>query len=556
MKSSPATYSAPSTSRRCRFDGQTAVAAPFPWRKAIGKKLVPALAGFTLLLSACGRQRAAPAAEADLFAGVREHMMQLVVDGEVPSLAVAVAQGGRIVWEEAVGLADRERNIPATAHTPYPLASITKPMTATALMLLVERGLIDLDTPVNDVLGMAAVQARVGEAAEATVRRVAGHTAGLPLHARHFYDGEDSRPPPSEETFHRYAKLVTAPGERFQYSNLGYGLLGRAIARVSGRSYADFMREELFAPLGMQNTVVHSGPGLEAGLAVKYTPSMTPVPPCESDCPAASAIYASAHDLIRFAMFHLKNRLPDQRTILSGTAIDAMQRPSPETGPLKTWEQAGSGYGIGWYIGVTPDGLRVVRHNGGTQGVSTELALLPEENLAVAVLANTQSMWPEAILMEILGTLLPDRLAAFPAPAGGTGGTDGSAGAPRFAPGRELTGSWEGAAETTAGEVRLSLAVEASGKVYARLGEQSRVLLQNVSYRSDFSAFNAAGGGPYLRGLLPAGMNTEDVNRGRPCTFWLELKLRDQSLTGSLIAFSQRKNPTGPLSHYVELRRK
>ncbi|MBL0714461.1 MAG: beta-lactamase family protein [Desulfosarcina sp.] len=512
-------------------------------------KLLLGAMSFTLLLTSMGWADALPKIEANPFSVVREHIEQLVAAGEVPSMAVAVARDGEIIWEEGFGLADRSKNIPATEHTRYALASISKPLAATGLMILVEQGRVDLNRPINDYLGEARLQARVGDAAQATVYRVASHTAGLPLHARHFYD-ESYQPPPMDETIRRYGNLVTAPGERFQYSNLGYGLLGHVIARVSGRRYADFMREEVFAPLRMRQTSVHLEPRRQEGLAVKYTPDGAVVPVCDSDGPAAGAVYGSAHDLIRFAMFHLKNDLPDQKAIITHAAIDAMQLPSAETGPMKEWEREGSGYGIGWCLGVTANDLRMVHHSGGMHGVSTVLALVPEENLVVAVLANTHTQWPEAILIEIGRVLLPGKLEGFPAPTGGA-----TAG-PSFAPGPELVGSWTGLVHTYRGRISLGLEIGAAGRVYATLGEQRRAGLQSVTYQNDFPKFNNAGGGPFLRGWMTGDIGTEDVNRGRPYKLWLELKLRDNVLNGSLIAFSQRKNPTGPLTHWVELRRK
>ena len=462
-------------------------------------------------------------------------------------MVVAVARDGEILWEEGFGLADREKNIPATPHTMYPLASISKPLTATGLMVLVERGLVNLDSPINDYLGDAKLQARIGRAVEATVRRVAGHTAGLPLHSQHFYDDEPYRPPPMDEAIRRYGNLVTAPGERYQYSNLGYGLIGYLISRVSGQSYAGFMREEVFAPLGMDHTSVHIGPGLKDGRAVKYTPDGSAIPPCDSENPGASAIYGSVHDLVRFGMFHLENDLPDQEDIISHVAIDAMQDPSPETGPMREWEHEGSGCGIGWFIGVTEDGLRVIHHSGGTVGVSTVLALVPQENLAVAVLSNTHSQWPDAILIETLRALLPGRLDEFPAPAGG------AAGESPFVPPPELVCSWRGFVHTYEKEIPLVLEIGESGSVHATLGDQPRTLLQNVSYRDSLPHFLNAGGGPFLRGWMGGELETADVNRGRPYKLWLELKRRDNVLTGSLIAFSQREIYTGPLTHWVEL---
>lgn len=147
---------------------------------------------------------------------------------------------------------------------------ISKPVTATALMVLRERGLIDLDRPANDYLGDAPLSARVGEATTATVRRIASHTSGLPLHYHFFYADEPYVRPPMEETIRRYGNLVTAPGERHSYSNLGYGILDHIISRVSGKSYADFRREEVFLPLGMTHSSVGIGPGLDAFEAKRY----------------------------------------------------------------------------------------------------------------------------------------------------------------------------------------------------------------------------------------------------------------------------------------------
>jgi CubicO group peptidase (beta-lactamase class C family) len=486
-------------------------------------------------------------AETDLFSDTRTRIEQLIADGEVPSITVAVARDGDILWEEGFGLADRERKTPATENTAYPLASISKTFTATALMILVERGLVDLDAPVNDYLGEAKLRAHVGNAAEATVRRVASHTAGLPLHCQCFYDGEQDKPPPINETIRRYGYLFTAPGERWQYANLGYGILGHVVSRVSGQEYAEFMREQVFVPLGMEHTSIHLGPSLEEYQAVKYTSDGMVIPPSDTDSPGADAIYSSAHDLIRFAMFHLKNDLSDQRSIISDTSIDGMQCPSPETGPIESWEHEGSGYGIGWFIGVTEDGLRVVYHTGGTLGVRTILALVPEEDVAVAVLSNSDNEWRGLIATQIVCELLSLPLETFLTPDGQAATTQ------RFVPTSDLVGSWRGSVHTYEGDVGLVLEIEKSGTISAHLAEQPRVRLQSVSYEDTLPQFINAGGGPFLRGWIRCDLETADVKRGRPSKLWLELKRRENVLNGSLVAFSQRKLYTGPLSHWVEL---
>jgi CubicO group peptidase (beta-lactamase class C family) len=118
----------------------------------------------------------AGAGETDQFDGIRAEIQRRLVQQSVPSVTVAVARGERILWEEGFGWADREDRLRATPHTPYTLGSISKPITATALMVLVERKVLALDKPINDYLGDAKVRARVGDASQATLQRVAQHT--------------------------------------------------------------------------------------------------------------------------------------------------------------------------------------------------------------------------------------------------------------------------------------------------------------------------------------------------------------------------------------------
>jgi len=156
----------------------------------------------------------------DQFEPIREQIRQKLVQQRAPSISVAVARGNQIIWEEGFGWADRENHIPATPDTMYTLGSTSKPITATAIMLLRERGLLNLDRPINDYLGDAKLVARVGNASEATVRRVAQHNAGLPGYYETFYPDEPGKPPAMNEVILRYGNLVFPPGERFHYSVL------------------------------------------------------------------------------------------------------------------------------------------------------------------------------------------------------------------------------------------------------------------------------------------------------------------------------------------------
>ncbi len=239
-------------------------------------------------------------AAGDPFDAIRRSIPAQLQQQHVPSLAVAVAQDGHIVWEEGFGLADKEHRRAATAQTMYSLASISKPLTATALMTLVNAGKLDLDRPINDYLGNTPLVARIGDVRDATVRRVANHSSGLPEHYQFFYANEPWRRPAAGVIIQRYGQLMTPPGETFRYSNLGYGILDHVIARLAGKPFADVMHDAVFAPLSMQRSAVDTTAKLTALEAVRYGHDGQPIPPYQTDHDGASAIYASAHDMARF----------------------------------------------------------------------------------------------------------------------------------------------------------------------------------------------------------------------------------------------------------------
>jgi CubicO group peptidase (beta-lactamase class C family) len=313
------------------------------------------------------------------FEQIAREIRSLVAGKTVPSIAVAVAKDGRIIWEFADGWADRERGIPATSHTPYSLASISKPFTATAVLKLVDGGRLALDSPVNSYLGPARLTGTHPE--RATLRHVLAHTAGLSGYFRmRSADDEQS----FEDTIATRARLVLPPGRSYIYSNLGYGILDHIIERVAGVPYGDFMHRELFEPLQLRHTSVPTATPPDA--AVRYSDEGWPLTFYELDHRGASSVYASAHDLVRFGMAHV-NRGKGERAstprMLRAESIREMQRVHAEI-------DVGSGYGLGWQID-DDGGFRQVGHTGGMPGVTTVLTLFPAERVVVVVLANKRS---------------------------------------------------------------------------------------------------------------------------------------------------------------------
>lgn len=469
------------------------------------------------------------AAAADRFDEIREYIRSQLLTTSTPSIAVAVAQDGKVVWEQGFGWADRERRIAATEHTVYSLASISKPITTTGLMVLAESGALNLDRPANDYLGNAKLRARVGNASDATVRLVANHTSGLPRHLNFFFADEPFHPPSMDETILRYGNLVSAPAERFQYSNLGYGVLDYIIERVSGMSYERFMRQNVFLPLGMTRTSVGLSAKLSEYAAIRYDEDGRPVPYYDFDHPGASAVFASAHDLVRFGLFHLKTHLPGQKAILSDAAIDEMHRP---TAIARDFEYGDTGYGIG-FMSFVNGGHKVVSHDGGMIGVRTQMLLIPDRKLAIVVLSNASTLAAPAVADRIAEELLPGwRKAA-----------EHQAVKVPFVTPSELSGVWRGTLSTYTKDVPVELRFQPDGDVHAKLGDQLTVLVNDAQFKDGV-----------FTGELMARIDTPDTARGE-YTIALTLELRGDVLNGAAHTLCFVPRMRSALAHWVELRK-
>jgi len=450
----------------------------------------------------------------------------------VPSITVAVARGGKVVWEEGFGYADIERRIAATPRTLYSMASISKPITATALMQLVEQGKVSLDRPANDYLGVGKITGLAGAASDATVRRVLSHTAGLPLHYRFFYEGSGDARPSMDEVIGRYGVAMFPPGEVYSYANLGYGIIDEIISRASGVPYEEYMRTHVFQPLGMTTTTIGTGAGIANG-AVRYDARLAPIPYYDFDHRGASAVYTSAHELLRFGMFHLGDRVPGQRRVLADSTLARMKR-------VETPRATPSGYGLGWRID-DDYGIIRVQHTGGMPGVATVLSLYPSEDVAVVVLSNQSSPLPFTLAADVAAAVLPPRYAAALAAARAAGRTRTPS---ALAFPAELLGEWRGTVRTYEGTVPITLDVR-SGDVRVRLGDERALwtLLNDASVRDGL-----------LSGRFVGTIPTGDARR-YPHVVNMSLQLGKGRLRGWAAAQATTDLINFALSSYAELTR-
>jgi CubicO group peptidase (beta-lactamase class C family) len=474
------------------------------------------------------------------FQGLRQAMKRVSTQYQSPSISVAVTQGGKIVFEESIGWADIERRVQATPETQYSLATVTETVTATALMKLVDDKKLGLDDASSRHLRVTArFEPYEGKAADATVRRLLTHTAGLPPLQHYFYKDAGEQAPGPKITLKHYGILVYPPGETSIQSNLGYLALGAMFARLigKGKGIDEFYGPEVFVPLGMSRTLLRDG-AFVPNSAVRYGDDLKALAPYAVDYRYAAGLYGTVHDLARFAMFHLRAHLPDQKPILKDETILAMQSavaPAESEGP-------GVFRGLGWMVKEDDYGYRRVWSLGTMPGATALLVLIPKESVSVAVLINrNQSAAAVDIADQGLAAVLPPfatALAAHPRPA-----PVADQAPARFAPTPALQGPWEGFLHAWNVLVPLKVRVDAGGAVRAKLGEQPDVALTDARLQG-------AGFTGRFEGTIP----TSDATRHK---HYVELTLRPRGpkLTGWASAVQFEGRPYGSLPHWVELGR-
>jgi len=347
---------------------------------------VLAFATALLLGTACTRQEPvsnARAAAANLSAVTQERRVDSIVqtwkaEHHLPGLAVAVRQNGRVTHARGYGTRDLAGREPVTPDTPFQIASITKALTATAVMQLVEAGRTALDDSVGRHLTDLPATWRA-----VTLRQLLTHTSGIPS-----ISGFDRPPCDAGKSPAAYERgdvlrevaclpLAFTPGERWEYGDTGYYLLGLVLTAVSGMSYESHMTDHVFRPAGMTQTRVQRRPPLSDIAEPVHWESgahtaVAPFDPMVDE--ANGAIVSTVLDLARW------DAALDANTLVSATTRDAMWTPA-------ALREGDASYGLGF--GLTPfDGHRRVGHNGGGPGSSTAFAKFPEDKLTVILLAR------------------------------------------------------------------------------------------------------------------------------------------------------------------------
>jgi len=328
----------------------------------------------------------------------------------IPGAALVIVQGDQIVHLKAFGVADADGR-PVTPQTPFFTGSTGKSFTALAIMQLVEAGKIELDAPVQTYLPWFRVT-DVKASEIITVRQLLNMNSGIPRSiGQEQVANVDSSDSAIENNVRELAniELIAPPGERYEYSNANYVTLGMIVQAVSGQSYETYIKEQIFQPLDMQNSFASITEAEQDGLAVGYQkwfgiPVASPNLPYVRGSLPAGYLTMSAEDFGHYLIAQLNDGNYQGVSVLSPAGIAELHHSDIQMPGATDF------YAMGWEVQQYQD-VQVIGHNGAVPGYTTGMFLVPEKNLAVALVMNTYSPMlgirvqrvPSSVLRMLLG---------------------------------------------------------------------------------------------------------------------------------------------------------
>ncbi|MFO8064990.1 MAG: serine hydrolase domain-containing protein [Spirochaetia bacterium] len=297
---------------------------------------------------------------------------------DIPGVSIAVVENREPAWAGAYGYADLAEERPMTTDAVCRAESISKSVTARAVLKLIEEGRIDPDAPVERYLESIDIPDGRFAAEGVTVSRLLSNTAGLPLGrvgpAVEYAPGSEM---PSKRSYlAEEVRLVQEPGAGFIYSNVGFNLLELVVENVSGQGFESYMKEAVLEPLGMREASYAWEERLSGLMPTGYELDGTPVPPYVYPVNGSGGLFADTEDLARFVIATMEQQHTPLVEIpgLFGFAADA--------------------YGVGHFIETLPDGRRAVWHGGQGHGWMTHFHAIPETGDGIVILTNSQRSWP------------------------------------------------------------------------------------------------------------------------------------------------------------------
>jgi len=320
-----------------------------------------------------------------------------------PGLIIAVIRDGQIVYNKGFGYRDVARKLAPTDDTRCPIGSNTKQFTAASILLLRDRGKVNIDKPLSTYLP------QIPHAGGVTIRQLLSMTGGYAEFSEIANFGEMVKHPTTAA--HVVSTVVGRPldfkpGSRYSYSNTGYMLLQMVIEHVSGVPYGRFLQEHIFAPLGMHATYLRGATDTTANVAAEYTSFA--LGPWElfdewnyTWIGGAGGIISDVADLAKWNAGFDSGKLISAESFKDMTTAGTVDgKPNP------------AGYGFGLTVAHMPNGHRVFWHGGNTQGTATQDARFPDDHLGIIVLANTGVYDYNTVVRAIYDLMVPEKAVA------------------------------------------------------------------------------------------------------------------------------------------------
>jgi CubicO group peptidase (beta-lactamase class C family) len=313
---------------------------------------------------------------------VREQMQKL----HIPGLSIAVVKEGKLIKAAGYGVANVETRTPATAETVYKIASLSKPILATAVLLLVQDGKLGLDDKVGKYLPGSPESWK-----DITIRHLLTHTSGIVRDPADYHPYREQQPAEVIESVYPMP-LSFQPGEKWLYSNVGYFVLSEIIGRVARKPWDEFVSERIFAPAGMTSTrttnlaaiIPHRANGYEQkdGVLVNAENWIAVRP--------SGAFVSTVLDLAQWDIFMDSNR-----------PLSALSRAQVQT-PVALRDGKTADYGFGWYVGSFLGRARI-HHDGQYPGFRSDYERFEADKLSVIVLANSGSSRVDSLAIKVAG---------------------------------------------------------------------------------------------------------------------------------------------------------
>jgi D-alanyl-D-alanine carboxypeptidase len=318
-----------------------------------------------------------------------EKIAATVIDRKAtPSVAIGVAKNGRLVFAKAYGYRNLDDKVPADADTMYGIGSNTKQFTAAAILMLRDEGKLDVDAPVGRYLP------GIAHGNEVLIRNLLTHTGGYAEFTEtDDFDRLGARPATNDEILDTVVgrPLGFKPGTKWQYSNTAFVMLARVIEKLSGTSYADFLRTRIFEPLGMSRTRYEDQQLVETNRALGYTRFAMGEQEHEQHLDytwfsGAGAIESTLADLEKW------NNAIDRGTLLTPASRTMMHTTQ------KLADGTDTSYGFGLFMRTLPNGKHIVLHGGDTTGFGSQDARFVEDGIDVIVLTNQEPASYNAVM--------------------------------------------------------------------------------------------------------------------------------------------------------------